>query len=80
MVVATQALYGRVHPSVYTNLRLLFHGAKAIPAGDLLPEVAYIKLGWVLGHTTELTEVKAMMATNYAGELNPRIEPETFLY
>ncbi len=80
VVVATQSLYGRVHPSVYTNLRLLFHGARAIPAGDMLPETAYIKLGWVLGHTTDLEEVRKMLATNYAGEHNPRIEPETFLY
>ena len=49
-------------------------------AEDMLPEVAYTKLGWVLGHTTKMEEVKKMMLTNYAGEINERIDGGSFLY
>ena len=79
-VVAPQTLYGRVNPDVYTNLRILFHEAKAIPGEDMLPETAYVKLGWVLGHTHEMQKVREMMLTNYAGEITVRSLPETFLY
>ena len=80
VVVSSQAIYGRVNPNVYTNLRILFHEAKAIPAEDMLPETAYVKLGWVLAHTTKPEKVREMMLTNYAGEISKRTLPETFLY
>src|SRR3989344_3913784 len=80
IVITTQAIYGRVHPYVYTNLRKLSIGLGCIFAEDMLPEVAYIKLGWVLGHTTKHDEVKKMMLTNYAGEINERIGESGFLY
>jgi glutamyl-tRNA(Gln) amidotransferase subunit D len=77
---ATQTIYGRINPDVYTNLRVLYHEAGAIPLSDMLSEVAYIKLGWVLGHTKEMTEVRNMMLTNYAGEITDRSLDGTFLY
>ncbi|MAG08434.1 Glu-tRNA(Gln) amidotransferase GatDE subunit D [Candidatus Woesearchaeota archaeon] len=80
VVIASQTLYGRVHPYVYTNLRKLSIELKCIFAEDMLPEVAYIKLGWVLASTKELAKVKEMMLTNYHGEINKRILPESFLY
>jgi glutamyl-tRNA(Gln) amidotransferase subunit D len=79
-VVAPQTLYGRVNPDVYTNLRILFHEAKAITGEDMLPETAYVKLGWVLGHTRSMEKIREMMFTNYAGEITPRSVPETYLY
>lgn len=80
VIIATQAIYGRVHPYVYTNLRKLSVELDCIFVEDMLPEVAYIKLGWVLAHTTELKEIRKMMLTNYAGEINERIGEEGFLY
>jgi glutamyl-tRNA(Gln) amidotransferase subunit D len=80
VVVASQCLYGRTDPNVYSNLRTLYYDAGAMPAGDMLPETAYVKLGWVLGHTKSLKKVREMMAKNYAGELNERLEPGMFLY
>jgi glutamyl-tRNA(Gln) amidotransferase subunit D len=35
----------------------------------MLPETAYVKLMWVLGHTKEPTKVKEIMRQNIAGEL-----------
>ncbi len=79
VVIASQTLYGRVHPFVYTNLRKLSVGADAIFAEDMLPEVAYVKLGWVLGHTKNTEEVRKMMLTNYAGEITDGTGDDTFL-
>lgn len=76
---APQCLYGRLNPSVYANARIL-QDAGVVFLEDILPEVAYIKLGWALGHTKDLKEIKEMMLTNIAGEINPRIEPKAFLY
>ncbi|MEM5812596.1 MAG: Glu-tRNA(Gln) amidotransferase subunit GatD [Candidatus Aenigmatarchaeota archaeon] len=79
-VVTPQTLYGRINPNVYTNLRILYYEAGAIPGEDMLPETAYVKLGWVLGHTRKMEKIKEMMLTNYAGEITQRSVPESFLY
>ncbi|NIM47012.1 MAG: Glu-tRNA(Gln) amidotransferase subunit GatD [Candidatus Aenigmarchaeota archaeon] len=79
VVIAPQTIYGRINTNVYSNLRVLFHEAKAIPAEDMLPETAYIKLGWVLGHTKDLEKVRELMLTNIAGEITERTEIDTFL-
>jgi glutamyl-tRNA(Gln) amidotransferase subunit D len=79
VVIAPQTLYGRINTDVYTNLRVLYHDAGAIPAEDMLPEVAYVKLGWVLGHTKDLEKVRELMLTNIVGEITARSEIEAFL-
>ncbi len=78
VVITSQCLYGRVHPTLYHNLRELSRRG-AIFAEDILSEVALVKLMWILGHTRNLKRVKEMMLTNYAGEINPRIGPKDFL-
>ncbi len=72
---ATQCLYGRVNPYVYTNGRLMLN-LGVIYLEDMLPEVGYLKLAWVLGHTQNDEEVRAKMRTNMAGEINLRSEYE----
>jgi len=79
IVIASQTLYGRTHPFVYSNLRKLSIERNCIFAEDMLPEVAYIKLGWILGKTNDIDEVKALMQTNIAGEITDRSFPKTFL-
>jgi len=76
---APQTIYGRLHPYVYRTARLL-QEIGVVYLEDMLAETAYIKLGWVLGHTKKLDEVKKQMLTNIAGELNPKIQPNSFLY
>lgn len=78
-VTAPQTIYGRINPNVYTNLRALYRTG-VIPGGDMLSEVAYVKLGWVLGHTKDPGRVREMMLTNYAGEITNRSLAGTFLY
>ena len=74
-----QTLYGRVNANVYSNLRTLVD-AGAIFGEDMLPEVAYIKLGWILGHTRNLERVREMMTKNLVGEISERTDARTFLY
>lgn len=78
--IASQTLYGSVNPYVYTNLRKVSIEAKGIYLKDILPETAYIKLGWVLAQTKDYDTVKEMMLTNYKGEINERLTPDMFLY
>ena len=44
----------------------------------MLPETAYVKLGYVLAKTKD--KVKEMMLENIAGEITKRIVPDSFLY
>jgi len=76
---APQTVYGKLDPHVYTPARLL-RDAGVTYLGNMLPETAYVKLGFVLGHTTDIEEAKKWMLTNICGELIDRILPETFLY
>ncbi len=80
VVIVLQTLYGRINTYVYTNLRILYQQAGAISGQNMLPEVAYVKLGWVLGHTSDMDEIRRLMATNIAGEITDRTEPESYLY
>ena len=80
VIITSQTLYGRVHPFVYSPLRKLSIELNCIFAEDMLPETAYIKLGWVLPQAKNIEEVKEMMLTNYAGEITERSDEEAFLY
>jgi glutamyl-tRNA(Gln) amidotransferase subunit D len=80
VVIASQTLYGRVHPLVYTNLRKLSVELGCIFIEDMLPETAYVKLGWVLGKTDDVSKVKELMLTNIAGEITERSDNKSFLY
>ena len=76
--MTSQCLYGRTHPTIYHNLRELSTRG-VIFAEDILPEVAYVKLMWILGHTKKMEKIREMMLTNYAGEITKRIDSKSFL-
>ncbi|MBD3248499.1 Glu-tRNA(Gln) amidotransferase subunit GatD [Candidatus Woesearchaeota archaeon] len=80
IVIAPQTIYGRVHPLVYANLRELSIKLNCIFAEDMTPETAYAKLGYVLGHTSKIEEVKEQMQANISGEITKRSLEKTFLY
>ncbi|MBU0756712.1 MAG: hypothetical protein KKF44_01485 [Nanoarchaeota archaeon] len=77
--ITTQTIYGRVNPFVYTNLRKVSIEAGGTYLKDILPETAYIKLGWVLGQTQDMDKVKEIMLENCKGEFNDKLSPEMFL-
>jgi glutamyl-tRNA(Gln) amidotransferase subunit D len=69
--MTVQTLWGYVHMFVYDTGRDLM--AKGIvPTENMLPEVAYIKLGWALGQTNDPNEIKDIMLTPIAGETTER--------
>jgi glutamyl-tRNA(Gln) amidotransferase subunit D len=66
-----QTLWGYVNMFVYdTGRDLMTMGM--IPSENMLPEVAYIKLGWALGQTSDLAKVKDIMLTPISGEITER--------
>ena len=66
-----QTIWGYVHMFVYDTGRDMM--AKGIiPAGNMLPEVAFIKLGWALGQTHDPEEVKKLMLTPINDEITDR--------
>ncbi|MEA1972610.1 MAG: Glu-tRNA(Gln) amidotransferase subunit GatD [Candidatus Cloacimonadota bacterium] len=66
--MTVQTLWGFTHMLVYdTGRDLLAMGI--VPAENMLPETAFIKLSWVLGQTDDREEVKKMMLTPIANEI-----------
>jgi len=76
--VTSQCIYGRTNSSVYSNLRLLSKTG-AIHCEDMLSETALIKLGFLLGHDYDRSEVEKKMLENLAGEINKRLSLSEFL-
>ncbi len=55
--MTVQTLWGYVQMYVYETGREMME-LGVIPLANMLPEVAYIKLGWALGQTQDAEEVK----------------------
>ncbi|MCE1166744.1 MAG: Glu-tRNA(Gln) amidotransferase subunit GatD [Sphingobacteriia bacterium] len=71
MFMTVQTIWGYAHMFVYDTGRDMM--AKGIvPLGNMLPETAYIKLGWVLGQTDDPEEVKRLMLTPVNDEITER--------
>ncbi len=75
--IASSVLYGKVHPSVYANLRKV-SATGALYLDDMLPETAWVKLGWVLGHEKKADKIKERMLENVAHEFNERHQQADF--
>ncbi len=69
--MTVQTLWGYVQMYVYETGREIMQ-LGVVPAANMLPEVAYVKLGWALGQTQDLEEVKQLMLTPIAGEITER--------
>jgi len=69
--MTSQCIYGSVRMTVYETGRDLLH-IGVIPLGDMLSEVAYAKLSWLLGQGYEKKEVEEMMKSNLVGEIGGR--------
>lgn len=71
MYMTLQTIWGYVHMFVYDTGRDMM--AKGIiPTGNMLPEVAFIKLGWALGQTEDPEEVKKLMLTPINDDITER--------
>jgi len=71
MYMTLQTIWGYVHMFVYDTGRDMM--AKGIiPAGNMLPEVAWVKLSWALGQTDDPEKVKKIMLTPVNDEITDR--------
>jgi glutamyl-tRNA(Gln) amidotransferase subunit D len=71
VVMTSQCIWGRVHMNVYSTGRDLLR-IGVIPAEDMLPETALVKMMWALGQTSDPREVEKIMKTNLAHEITLR--------
>ncbi len=73
IVMTSQCINGRVCDRVYsTGIDLI--NAGVIEGQDMLAETALVKLMWALGQAADPGEVKRIMETNIAGEINWRTQ------
>ena len=75
--MASQCIHGRVNMNVYSTGRDLLQMG-VLPAEDMLPEVAYIKMMWILGHTEDPAKVRELFLSNIAGELDAASDVRAF--
>ncbi len=69
--MTVQTLWGYVQMYVYDTGRDMME-LGVVPMANMLPEVAYVKLGWALGQTDDLARVREIMETPIAGEITDR--------
>jgi glutamyl-tRNA(Gln) amidotransferase subunit D len=74
-----QTLWGFVQMHVYeTGREILELGV--VPLANMLPEVAYVKLGWALGlHPDDADTVRRLMTTPLAGDMTEREPHDGYL-
>ncbi len=76
--MTVQTLWGFAQMYVYDTGRLLMQRG-VVPLGNMLPEAAYIKLGWVMGVTDDPEEIKRMMLTPVGGDITESEPPDGYL-
>ncbi len=71
LYMTVQTLWGYVQMYVYETGREIM-GLGVVPAANMLPEVAYMKLCWALGQTDDHDEVRRIMLTPVGDETTER--------
>ena len=69
--MTVQTLWGYAQMYVYETGREMME-LGVVPLQNMLPEVAYIKLGWALGQTDDLDTVREIMLESINGEITTR--------
>ncbi len=69
--MTVQTLWGYVQLYVYDTGRDMME-LGVTPMANMLPEVAYVKLGWALGQSDDLEEVRRIMYAPVNGEITER--------
>ncbi len=79
MYMTLQTLWGFVQMHVYeTGREILELGV--VPLANMLPEVAFVKLGWAMGvHPDDFDAVQRLMTTPIAGEMTEREPHDGYL-
>lgn len=66
-----QTIWGYVHMFVYETGRDMM-ALGVTPLGNMLPEVAWVKLGWAMGQTEDYDEIKKIMLLPINQEITKR--------
>jgi glutamyl-tRNA(Gln) amidotransferase subunit D len=74
VAMTTQCLEGEADPFVYATGRELARSG-VLYLRDLLPEVAFAKLLWALGRSSDPQEIARLMIRDRAGEFESRHQP-----
>jgi len=69
--MTVQTLWGYVQMYVYETGREIME-LGVVPAANMLPEVAYMKLCWALGQSDDRDEVRRIMLTSVSDEITDR--------
>ena len=69
--MTVQTIWGYVQMYVYETGRELM-GLGVVPSANMLPEVAFVKLCWVLGQTDDREKVRELMLTPVSDEITDR--------
>jgi glutamyl-tRNA(Gln) amidotransferase subunit D len=79
LFMTLQTLWGFVQMQVYeTGREILQLGV--VPLANMMPEVAFVKLGWALGlHPNDPAAVRALMTTPIAGDMTEREPHDGYL-
>ena len=77
VVMTTQCIFGTVNLNVYSTGRMLLQ-AGVVPAGDMLPETALVKLSWLLANYDDTKEVVELFKRNLVGEYEERRRVDLF--
>ncbi len=75
LCAAPQTIYGRLNPNIYSAGREL-KKTGIIFLEDILPETAFVKLAWVLGHKAwakDKIKIREKMLENISGEFSDRL-------
>ncbi len=68
VIIATQCIYGTTRMYLYeVGQHALQLGV--IPARDMTPETAFVKLKWALGQTKSTEKIREIMSSDIAGEV-----------
>ncbi len=70
--MSSQCIWGRVRMTVYDTGRDLLN-IGVLPLDTLFPEVALVKMMWVLGNTNTLEEARELMLKDLVGEMAQRL-------
>ncbi len=69
--MTVQTLWGFAGMYVYETGRVMMD-LGVVPLGNMLPEVAFVKLSWVLGRTDDPQEVRRLMLRRISDEITDR--------
>ena len=79
MYMTLQTLWGFVQMHVYETGREIL-GLGVVPLANMLPEVAFVKLGWAMGvQPDDFDAVQRLMTTPIAGEMTEREPHDGYL-